>query len=123
MTIPHIGVLKVRAVGNPSAPLVDVYFEDVHGFHEPDAEEAQAPLLRTREFPSTTVELQSGLERVMPAAEAIVARVRSSALEFSELSLEFGIRLTVGGPIITIGEAEAHFTLTLLWKAKAAGQA
>ena len=59
--------------------------------------------------------LESALDQVRPAMQAIVSRL--TALSPDEVAVEFGMLLSAEtGVVIAKGTAEVHFTVTLTWK-------
>jgi hypothetical protein len=60
--------------------------------------------------------LETSIERVRPAAEAVIASFRESAQAPAEIEVEFGIVLTAeAGAVIAKTQGEVHFQVTLRW--------
>ncbi len=63
--------------------------------------------------------LETSLEKVRPAAAAIISRLRTISEPPDEIGVEFGIKLSAdAGVILASAGAEANFTVTLTWKRK-----
>jgi hypothetical protein len=63
--------------------------------------------------------LESALERVKPAAEAILKRLTNLSERPDEIEIEFGLKLTAkAGAVIASGEVEANYTVKLKWAKK-----
>jgi Trypsin-co-occurring domain 1 len=63
---------------------------------------------------------EAALEKIRPAASAIIAQLRHLADPPSEAEVEFGIKLSSeAGALIASASAEANFKVTLTWKNKA----
>jgi Trypsin-co-occurring domain 1 len=61
--------------------------------------------------------LEAAIERIQPAASAMVERLRNTADVPEEIEIEFGIRLSAEvGAIVAHTAAEANFRITLRWK-------
>jgi hypothetical protein len=119
MTVTSVGVLKVQPAGNGSGTPKRVYFEELGENGVARAgRKGQELRTRIREVPSDAAlgDFQQALEGAMPAAEAILERIRSSVAAPTRATLEFGLRLTGTVGIITKGEASAHFVVTLTWE-------
>ncbi len=59
---------------------------------------------------------EAALSMVRPAAEVLVARLRDLSDQPSEVSVEFGVKLSAeAGAIIAETGAEANFRVTLSW--------
>jgi len=60
---------------------------------------------------------EDAISRVRPAAEAIVAQLRSLAAAPDEVEVEFGLTLSAeAGAFIAAASTEANFKLTLTWR-------
>jgi hypothetical protein len=59
---------------------------------------------------------EQAVDRIRPAAESIVQRIRQIAEPPDEISVEFGIKLNANiGAILASTSAEAQFTLKMTW--------
>ena len=60
--------------------------------------------------------LETALDRVKPAAEAILKRLTDLSQRPDEIEVEFGIKVTAeAGAIIASGSVEANYTVKLKW--------
>ena len=60
---------------------------------------------------------EASLERIKPAAAAIIAKIRELSDKPEEIGVEFGIKLSAeAGVVIASTGVEANFKVTLLWK-------
>lgn len=60
---------------------------------------------------------ESAMERVRPAAAAIIAKLRGLADPPDKVKVEFGIKLSAdAGAFVASAGAEANYTVTLTWK-------
>jgi DNA-directed RNA polymerase specialized sigma24 family protein len=60
---------------------------------------------------------ESSLERIKPAAAAIIAKLRELGDSPEQIGVEFGIKLsTAAGVVIASTGMEANFKVTLTWK-------
>ena len=61
--------------------------------------------------------LGEALDRVMPAAQTLIAKIQDFASRPDEIQVEFGVKLSgeVGAILAKTG-AEANFSVTLVWK-------
>jgi Trypsin-co-occurring domain 1 len=60
---------------------------------------------------------ETSLERIKPAAAAIIAKVRELSDKPEQIGVEFGIKLSAeAGVVIASTGVEANFKVTLLWK-------
>jgi Trypsin-co-occurring domain 1 len=60
---------------------------------------------------------EDAISRVRPAAETIVAQLRSLAAAPDEVEVEFGLTLSAeAGAFIAAASTEANFKLTLTWR-------
>lgn len=63
------------------------------------------------------VSFDQALDKLKPAASAIVSKLRSLTERPDEISVEFGIKLSAAaGAVITSASIEANFLVTLIWK-------
>ena len=63
---------------------------------------------------------EQAVDKIRPAAESIVERMRHIAEPPDVISVEFGIKLNANiGAILASTSAEAQFTLTLTWNREA----
>jgi len=64
-----------------------------------------------------TQTFESSLERIKPAAAAIISNLRKMADQPEQVSVEFGIKLSAeAGVVLATTGVEANFKVTLLWK-------
>ncbi|MFQ5793665.1 MAG: CU044_2847 family protein [Candidatus Bipolaricaulia bacterium] len=62
---------------------------------------------------------EDALERIKPAASAIIAKLRDLSESPDEVDVEFGLKLSADlGAFIASAGAEANFNVTLTWKRK-----
>jgi hypothetical protein len=67
---------------------------------------------------ATAAELsfEQALDRVRPAADALVAKLRALATRPDEVEVTFGLRMSAkAGAVIAVSGAEANFTVALRW--------
>jgi hypothetical protein len=63
--------------------------------------------------------LEAALQKIKPAASAVVATLKSLADSPDEIKVEFGVKLSAkAGAILASADAEANYKVTLSWKAK-----
>lgn len=61
--------------------------------------------------------LQSALDQIRPAADAVIAKLQSLSRQPEEIGVEFGIKLGAkAGAFLASADAEATFKVTLKWK-------
>lgn len=64
---------------------------------------------------------ETALEKIRPAASAIVAKLRDLSVAPDLIGVEFGIKLSAkAGAIFASADSEANFKVTLTWKRKGA---
>lgn len=62
---------------------------------------------------------EAALEKIKPAAGAIIAKLRSLSDPPDEMEVEFGLKLGAeAGTFIAAGSVDANYTVTLTWKRK-----
>jgi hypothetical protein len=60
--------------------------------------------------------LERAIDRVRPAAEAVLASFRDAAQRPNDIEIEFGIALTAeAGAVIARTQGEVHFRVTVRW--------
>lgn len=60
---------------------------------------------------------EAALERVRPAAQAVIQKLRSLHDAPDEIEVEFGLKLSAeAGAVIAAGGVEANYKVTLKWK-------
>jgi hypothetical protein len=60
---------------------------------------------------------ETALDRIKPAASAIVGKLRDLNEAPDEICVEFGIRLSAeAGAFVAVAGAEANYTVTLTWR-------
>lgn len=63
--------------------------------------------------------LETSLEKIRPAAAAIISKLRTLSEPPDEVGVEFGIKLSADvGVVLASAGAEANYTVTLTWKRK-----
>ena len=85
---------------------------------EVDAPIGIVPSSRPGEAIATASEsFQSALQRLAPVAEAVVKRFQNLGARPTEVSVEFGIKLSAeAGVVIAHTGAEANFKVTVQWR-------
>jgi len=64
-----------------------------------------------------TQTFEAALEKVRPAAQAIIQKLRSLHDAPDEIEVEFGLKLSAeAGAVIAAGGVEANYKVTLKWK-------
>jgi hypothetical protein len=59
------------------------------------------------------------LERIKPAASAIIGKLRGLSDPPDEMTVEFGLKMSAeAGAVIAVAGAEANYKVTLSWKRK-----
>lgn len=60
---------------------------------------------------------EAALEKIKPAASAIIAKLRSLSDPPDEMEVEFGLKLSAeAGAVVASSSIQAHYTVTLKWK-------
>jgi Trypsin-co-occurring domain 1 len=63
--------------------------------------------------------LEAALQKIKPAASAVVSALRDLADSPDEIKVEFGVKLSAkAGAILASADAEANYKVTLSWKSK-----
>jgi hypothetical protein len=63
-----------------------------------------------------TETLERAIDRVRPAAEAVLTAFRDAAHQPEDIEIEFGIALTAeAGAVIARTQGEVHFRVTVRW--------
>jgi hypothetical protein len=61
--------------------------------------------------------LESALDKVQPAAKAIISKLRGLVDPPDEVSVEFGIKMSASaGAVLASADAEANFKVNLTWR-------
>jgi hypothetical protein len=61
--------------------------------------------------------LEEALDRAMPAAQALIAKLRDLASHPDEIEVQFGLKLSGElGAVLAKTGAEGNFSITLTWK-------
>lgn len=64
-----------------------------------------------------TVSFDQALNKLKPAASAIISKLRELAESPDEISVEFGIKLNAAaGAVVASASVEANYVVKLLWK-------
>jgi hypothetical protein len=64
----------------------------------------------------TELSFEQALDRVRPAADALLGRLRTLATRPDEVEVTFGLRMSAkAGAVIAVSGAEANFTVALRW--------
>ncbi len=64
-----------------------------------------------------TQSFEAALEKVRPAAEGIIANLRTISIPPAEIEVEFSIKLSAGaGAFIASAGGEAHYRVHLKWQ-------
>jgi hypothetical protein len=59
---------------------------------------------------------EQALDRIRPAADALIGRLRTLATRPDEVEVSFGLRMSAkAGAVIAVSGAEANFTVALRW--------
>jgi hypothetical protein len=63
------------------------------------------------------ISFEQALDKLKPAADAIISKLRNLTERPDEISVEFGIKLSAAaGAVITSASVEANFVVKLLWR-------
>jgi len=87
-----------------------------------DEQSMRAPSLPMRGIRDDLVEkvertFEAALDRVKPAADVIIEKLRALSQAPSEIGVEFGIKIGVkGNAFIASADTEANFKVTLKWQ-------
>lgn len=84
-----------------------------------DAKHGVAPAGRVEDVIERSKEtLEQALEKVKPAAEAIIDVMSGLSRKPDELTVEFGIQVTAeASAVLAKAGVDVHYTVTLTWKA------
>jgi hypothetical protein len=84
---------------------------------EPQPEGGVVPAARAGEIVvKASRNLEAALEKIKPAAEAIITKLNDLRYKPDKIEVEFGVRLSAdAGAIIASTGAEANFKVTLGW--------
>jgi len=85
---------------------------------EPEPEGGVVKAARPGEIAAkATQTFEAALEKVKPAAAAIISKLRDLADPPDEMEVEFGLKLSAdAGAFLASAGAEANYTVTLTWK-------
>jgi hypothetical protein len=81
-------------------------------------ESGLAPAARSNEVVTKVSQtFEAAIERLKPAAGAIIAKVRSLNDPPNEIEVEFGLKLSAeAGAVLAVASTEANYKVTLKWK-------
>src|SRR4051794_37258845 len=103
---------------NGDGLLVEV--DDVPGAYGPGSGQTMRGVSSGEMMERARLTYEEAVDKIRPAAESIVERIRSIAEPPDIISVEFGIKLNANiGAILASTSAEAQFTLTLTWNREA----
>jgi hypothetical protein len=85
---------------------------------EPESESGLTRAGRPSEIPAEAGQtFESALERLRPAAGAIIAKLRGLADPPDEVQVEFGLTMSAAaGMVVASASAEANYRVTLTWR-------
>ncbi|MHC4115894.1 MAG: CU044_2847 family protein [Planctomycetota bacterium] len=84
---------------------------------EPEPEGGMVQAARTGEIAKASQTFEAALDRIKPAAGAIIAKLRGLGESPDEIDLEFGLKLSVeAGAFIASTGTEANLKVRLNWK-------
>jgi hypothetical protein len=85
---------------------------------EPAEEGEENAAFRSWKKPAeATRTLDEALERVKPAADALLSKLRGLAEPPDEMTVAFGVKLTAtAGAVLASAGMEANYTVTMTWK-------
>jgi hypothetical protein len=85
---------------------------------EPTEEGEEKAAFRSWKKPAeATRTLDEALERVKPAADALLSKLRALAEPPDEMTVAFGVKLTAtAGAVLASAGMEANYTVTMTWK-------
>src|SRR4051812_36726207 len=99
---------------NGDVLLVEV--DDVPGAYGPGSGQTMRGVSSGEMMERARLTYEEAVDKIRPAAESIVERIRSIAEPPDIISVEFGIKLNANiGAILASASTEAQFTLTLTW--------
>jgi hypothetical protein len=86
----------------------------------PEPESGTMPAGRIEEMPGKAIiTFEAALEKVRPAASAIIAKLRNLADSPDEIGVEFGIKLSAeAGAVVASAGIDANYKVTLKWSKK-----
>jgi hypothetical protein len=86
---------------------------------EPEGQIIKASLKPGEVIEKASMTLDQALEKLKPAAAAIIAKMRTLADSPDEMEVKFGIKLNAqAGAVIAAASVEANYTISLIWKRK-----
>jgi hypothetical protein len=92
-----------------------VLVEVVEPVEEASGEE-QAAFRSWRKPMEASVSLEEALERIRPAADMVLAKLRRLAVAPDETQVAFGVKLTASaGAVLASAGVEANYMVTLKW--------
>ena len=60
---------------------------------------------------------EEALDRIRPAADVLIAKLRGLSDPPDEMAVQFGLKLSAeAGAVVAAASAEANYTVTLTWK-------
>jgi hypothetical protein len=82
-----------------------------------EAGEERAGFLSWKSPRPTSEDLEASFDRITPAANLLMSKLRSLADRPDEATIEFGVKLTAkAGAVLASAGVEANFNVTLTWK-------
>lgn len=84
---------------------------------EPAATSGEGRATRRRGILQADRDLEDALDRVRPAAAALLGKLRGLAESPDEVTIEFGVKLTAkAGAVLASAAIEGNYKVTLTWK-------
>jgi Trypsin-co-occurring domain 1 len=79
--------------------------------------EERAAFASWKRPPSAPEQLESSLDRITPAADLLLSKLRELANRPDEATIEFGVKLTGhAGAVLASAGVEANFNVSLTWR-------
>lgn len=81
------------------------------------AGEERAGVLSWKSPKAVSEDLEASFDRITPAADLLMAKLRGLAERPDEATIEFGVKLTAAaGAVLASAGVEANFNVTLTWR-------